>query len=77
MNVLVTGATGFVMASLVRHLAGEGHAVVAADLNPPDDRLAAFWRGLPGPVTRNRFTIKRKGKYIAVMRKGDSLGSVR
>jgi nucleoside-diphosphate-sugar epimerase len=31
MSILVTGATGFVMANLTRHLAEQGHAVVAAD----------------------------------------------
>jgi nucleoside-diphosphate-sugar epimerase len=50
-KILITGATGFVMANLVRHLAERGHAVVAADLNPPDAALGAFFAGLAGAVT--------------------------
>jgi dTDP-glucose 4,6-dehydratase/UDP-glucose 4-epimerase/GDP-4-dehydro-6-deoxy-D-mannose reductase len=45
MRILVTGATGFVMASLVRHLADLEHSVVASDRVPPD---AAFRRFLSG-----------------------------
>lgn len=51
MRILVTGAAGFVMANLVHHLAGAGHAVVAADLAPPDAPLRAWLSGRPGPVT--------------------------
>jgi UDP-glucose 4-epimerase len=68
MNVLVTGATGFVMASLVRHLAGEGHAVVAADLNPPEDRLAAFWKGLPGAVAYRALDVRDAAAVQALVR---------
>jgi UDP-glucose 4-epimerase len=56
-SVLVTGATGFVMANLARHLAEHGHAVVAADLNPPDDRLAAYLDKLPGAVTFRQIDV--------------------
>ena len=58
MNILVTGATGFVMANLVRHLADEGHAVVAADLNAPDDGLARFWKGLRGSVAYRAVDVR-------------------
>ena len=50
MSILVTGATGFVMANLVRHLAANGHRVVAADRVPPDDLLRRFVSDLPGAV---------------------------
>jgi nucleoside-diphosphate-sugar epimerase len=45
MRILVTGATGFVMASLVRHLADLGHPVVGADRVPPDTALHRFLAG--------------------------------
>jgi nucleoside-diphosphate-sugar epimerase len=48
--ILVTGATGFVMSNLARHLAQRGHDVVAADRLPPDPLLRAALEGLPGPV---------------------------
>jgi UDP-glucose 4-epimerase len=50
MSILVTGATGFVMANLVRHLAAQGHRVVAADRVAPDNLLQRFVSGLPGAV---------------------------
>jgi UDP-glucose 4-epimerase len=48
MTILITGATGFVMSGLARHLAEHGHAVVAADLHAPDAALRAY---LGAPVT--------------------------
>ena len=42
MTVLITGATGFVMSGLARHLAGRGHAVVAADLHAPEPALRGY-----------------------------------
>jgi nucleoside-diphosphate-sugar epimerase len=42
MTVLITGATGFVMSGLARHLAGRGHAVVAADLHLPEPALRGY-----------------------------------
>jgi nucleoside-diphosphate-sugar epimerase len=40
--ILLTGATGFVIANLARHLSAEGHEVLAADLNSPDAPLREF-----------------------------------
>jgi nucleoside-diphosphate-sugar epimerase len=51
MTILITGATGFVISNLTRHLAELGQDVVAADLNPPDDALRDFLSGLPGQVS--------------------------
>lgn len=57
MTILITGATGFVMSNLARHLAERGHAVVAADLNPADDTLRRFLSGLAGEVTFPRMNV--------------------
>ncbi len=51
MTILITGATGFVMSGLARHLAERGHAVVASDLHAPDAELRAHLAGLAGQVT--------------------------
>ena len=51
MRIAVTGATGFVMSNLARHLASAGHDVVALDRHPADDLLRGFLSGLPGTVT--------------------------
>ena len=51
MAILITGATGFVMSGLARHLAAGGHAVVASDLHVPDAALRAHLGGLAGAVT--------------------------
>jgi len=39
MTILITGATGFVMSGLARHLAAHGDVVVAADLHAPEPAL--------------------------------------
>lgn len=49
--VLLTGATGFVIANLARHLAEQGHDVIAADLGAPDAPLREFLDGHPGRVS--------------------------
>jgi nucleoside-diphosphate-sugar epimerase len=57
MTILITGATGFVMSGLVRHLAEHGHAVVAADLYPPDAALRGHLGGLAGEVTFRQVNV--------------------
>ena len=57
MTILITGATGFVMSGLVRHLAERGQAVVAADLHPPDAALRGHLGGLAGAVTFRQVNV--------------------
>lgn len=61
MTILVTGATGFVMANLVRHLAERGHDVVAADVVAPDEPMTRFFSGLRGSVTFERLDVTDRG----------------
>src|SRR5688572_11941257 len=58
MPILITGATGFVISNLTRHLAEQGHAVVAADLVPPDAAMQGFLSGLPGEVTFRQLDVR-------------------
>jgi nucleoside-diphosphate-sugar epimerase len=51
MTILITGATGFVLSGLARHLAERGHAVIAADLHLADASLRSHLGGLAGAVT--------------------------
>jgi nucleoside-diphosphate-sugar epimerase len=64
--ILVTGATGFVMANLIRHLAERGRDVVGADLNPPDHSLRRFVEGLPGRVSFRQVDVTDRAA-VAVM----------
>lgn len=57
MTMLITGATGFVMSGLARHLAERGHAVVAADLYEPDAALRGHLGGLAGAVTYRQVDV--------------------
>ncbi len=65
--MLVTGATGFVMANLVRHLLESGEPVVAADLNPPDTLLGRFWDGLPARAEFRRLDVTDAGAVRALV----------
>jgi UDP-glucose 4-epimerase len=67
-TVLVTGATGFVMANLVGHLARDGHAVVAADRQPPDAELTRFLGGLAGTVTFRQVDVSDGAAVRALVR---------
>jgi len=49
MVILITGATGFVMSALARHLAEHGHHVIAADLKPLCQEGAVPLRQSYGP----------------------------
>jgi nucleoside-diphosphate-sugar epimerase len=65
--ILVTGATGFVMANLVRHLAAHGHTVVAADVVPPDEPMTRFVTGLRGAVAFERLDVTDRGGVSALV----------
>jgi nucleoside-diphosphate-sugar epimerase len=67
MNILITGATGFVMSGLARHLAEQGHAVVAADLHPPDAALRAHLGGLAGEMTFRQVDVLDPGAVHALV----------
>lgn len=67
MTILITGATGFVMSGLVRHLAERGHAVVAADLHAPDPALRAHLGELPGQVTFRQVDVTDQASVRALI----------
>ena len=66
-TVLVTGATGFVMANLLRHLAERGHDVVGADLKRPDPPLRRFLEGLPGRVSFRQVDVTDRAAIAALV----------
>ena len=67
-GILVTGATGFVMANLVRWLAEHGHDVVAADLKPPDAPLRQFLHGLRGAVSFHQVDVTDRAAVLSLVR---------
>ena len=66
-TVVVTGATGFVMASVARHLAGHALDVVAADLHPPDEALAGYLAGPRGAVRFRRVDVTDADAVAALL----------
>ena len=67
MAILITGATGFVMSGLARHLAERGHAVVASDLHAPDAALRAHLDGLAGAVTFRQVDVSDPASVRALI----------
>jgi len=67
MAILLTGATGFVIANLARHLAEGGHEVIAADLNPPDPPLQRFLGGLRGAVRFRELDVTDGGAVARLL----------
>jgi len=65
--ILLTGATGFVIASLARHLAALGEDVIAADLVAPDAALRAYLAPLPGRVTFRDVDVTDAGAMERLM----------
>jgi nucleoside-diphosphate-sugar epimerase len=74
--LLVTGASGFVMASVARHLAQEAHQVVAVDVNPPDAALSRFWAGTPGHLSFRRLDVRDRAAVRALVQELRPSGAV-
>jgi nucleoside-diphosphate-sugar epimerase len=68
MAILVTGATGFVMANVVRYLADHGHDVVAADRKGPDALLREHLGGGLGAVSFRDIDVTDRAAVAALVR---------
>jgi nucleoside-diphosphate-sugar epimerase len=68
MRVLITGATGFVLSNLARHLAAAGHDVVSLDRFLPDEPVREFLSGLPGSVAFRTLDVTDAGAVRTAVR---------
>ena len=68
-RILITGATGFVMSGVARHLASLGHEVVAADLVQPDEAMRRYLSNLPGSVEFRQVDTTDRAALLELVRK--------
>lgn len=67
MNILVTGANGFVGLNIVEHLLEQGHDVTACGLGPLPEAALAEFRGLPGSLSAVDLDVRDRDAVRAVV----------